>query len=235
MMCIPGRIREGYTKEEYADYKSQTVTAAGKKRRRVNCEICGASLAAGSYQSHLESQHDDFRSMVLQRDIVVDCPAVVYRAIEFLDAGTYFCPVPYCIGEASTKWALRRHFLHWHPQDLVVLPSKGTVPFPRCERCGMQTEVGALYGKHQCTQLCLEGWERKKQHEAAEAAWVALARTFTAYKEDLERVQVFKYPGRLLTYNNNDSQAMRANLKKARKSWARVSWVLRAENASPKV
>ncbi len=28
---------------------------------------------------------------------------------------------------------------------------------------------------------------------------------------------------------------MRANLKKARKSWARVSWVLRAENASPKV
>ena len=81
MTCIPGRIREGYTEEEYADYKSQTVTAADKKRRRVDCEICGASLAAGSYQSHLESQHDIFRSMVLQRDIVVDCPAVVYRAI----------------------------------------------------------------------------------------------------------------------------------------------------------
>jgi hypothetical protein len=58
MLCIPGRIREGYTKEGYAKYKSQTVTAANKKRRRVNCEICGASLAAGAYQSHLESQHD---------------------------------------------------------------------------------------------------------------------------------------------------------------------------------
>jgi hypothetical protein len=71
MVCIPGRIREGYTEEEYANYKSQTVTAADKKRHCINCEICGASLAAGSYQSHLETQHNVFCSMVLQRDIVV--------------------------------------------------------------------------------------------------------------------------------------------------------------------
>ncbi len=82
----------------------------------------------------------------------------------------------------------------------------------------MQTEVGALYGKHQRTRLCREGWERRKQHEAAEAAWVALARSFTAYGEDLERMEVFKYLGRLLAYDDNDSQDMQANLKKARKS-----------------
>ncbi len=61
MVCIPGRIREGYTKEGYTEYKSQTVTAADKKRRRVNCEICSASLAAGSAPSpliNLETQHD---------------------------------------------------------------------------------------------------------------------------------------------------------------------------------
>jgi hypothetical protein len=72
----------------------------------------------------------------------------------------------------------------------------------------METKVGALYGKHQCTWLCREGWERKKQHEAAEAARIALTRTFMAYGEDLERVEVFKYLGQLLTYDNNDSQAM---------------------------
>ncbi len=55
------------------------------------------------------------------------------------------------------------------------------------------------------------------------------------YGEDLERVEVFKYLERLLAYDNNNSQAMRANLKKARKSWVRVSRVLRAENASRKV
>ncbi len=166
---------------------------------------------------------------------MVDCLPVVYRAIKLLGMGTYFCPVPHCIGKASTKWALRRHFLFHHPQDHVVLLSEGTVPFPRCKRCGMQTKVGALYGKHQCTRLCLEGWERRKQHEAADAARIALARTFTAYGEDLKRVEVFKYLGQLLTYNDNDSQAMRLNLKKARKSWMQVSCVLRVENASPKV
>jgi hypothetical protein len=195
----------------------------------------GVYKTAGSYRGHLESQHDIFCSMVLQQDIVVESPAVVYHAIESITAGTYFCPVLHCIGEASTKWALRRHFLFRHPQDLVVIPSEGTVPLPKCERCGMQTEAGALYQKHQCTRLCREGWERRMQHEATEAARIALARMFTAYSEDLERLETFKYLGRLLAYDNNDSQAMQSNFKKARKSWARVSCLLRAENASPKV
>ncbi len=46
---------------------------------------------------------------------------------------------------------------------------------------------------------------------------------------------MFKYLGQLLTYDDNDSQAMRSNLMKARKSWAWVYCVLRAENVSPKV
>ncbi len=166
---------------------------------------------------------------------MVNCPPVIYRGIKLLGTGTYVCPVPHCVGKASMKWALRRHFLYCHPQDLIVMPSEGTVPYPKCERCGLQTEVGALYGQHQHTQLCHEGWERKKQHEATEAARVALNRTFTAYEKDLERVEVFKYLGQLLTYNDNDSQATRSNLKKAHKSWAWVSCVLRAKNASPEV
>jgi hypothetical protein len=103
MVCIPGRIREGYTEEEYAKYKSQTGTAANRKHCCIDCEICGTSFAAGSYQSHLESQHDIFCSMVLQRDIKVNPPPVIYHAIESSSAGMYVCPVPHCIGKASTK------------------------------------------------------------------------------------------------------------------------------------
>ncbi len=73
------------------------------------------------------------------------------------------------------------------------------------------------------------------QHEAAETARVALAQSFTVYGDELERVEVFKYLGRLLAYDDNDTQAMRGNLKKSRKSWGQVSRILRAENASPKV
>ena len=77
-------------------------------------------------------------------------------------------------GKTSTRWALRRHFLDHHPQDLVVLPSEGSVPFLKCKRCGMQAEIGTLYGGHRHTRLCREGWAKKKQHEAAEAARVTL-------------------------------------------------------------
>ena len=52
-------IRMAYTEEEYA-YKSPTGAAADNKRRQVDCEICGAGIAAGFYLSHLESQHNLF-------------------------------------------------------------------------------------------------------------------------------------------------------------------------------
>jgi hypothetical protein len=235
MVCTPGRICKAYREEQYTKYKSLTGSAANNKCRCVDCEICGASLAAGSYQSHLESQHDVFQSMVLQREIVVDHPPVIYHAIKLIAVGTYLCLVSHCIGKASTKWNLRRHFLDRHLRNLVVVPSEGSVPLPRCKRCGMQTETGALYRWHQRTQLCQEGWEWKMQHEAAETARVALAQAFTVYGAELERVEVFKYLGRLLAYDNKNTQAMRANLRNARKSWGQISCILRAENASPKV
>jgi hypothetical protein len=73
------------------------------------------------------------------------------------------------------------------------------------------------------------------QHEATETARVALAQLFMAHGDKLEREEVFKYLGWLFAYDNNNTQAMQANLAKAHKSWGKVSHVLRAENASPKV
>ncbi len=60
MVCTPGQIRKAYTEEQYAKYNSLTGSATNNKLHCVDCEICGASLAAGSYQSHLESQHNVF-------------------------------------------------------------------------------------------------------------------------------------------------------------------------------
>ena len=51
----------------------------------------------------------------------------------------------------------------------------------------------------------------------------------------LERVEVFKYLGRLLAQDDDDIQAIRAQLRKARATWACVGQVLRSENASPRV
>ncbi len=80
---------------------------------------------------------------------------------------------------------------------------------------------------------CKDGVARKVQHAAAKRAHLTLRQTFTAYGKELERVEVFKYLGRLLAYDDNDTQAVRNNLKKARGIWARLSRTIRAENAPP--
>ena len=86
---------------------------------------------------------------------------------------------------------------------------------------------------HHRTELCKRGWERKRQHAAAVRSQEALERSFTAYGEELERVEVFKYMGRLIAYDDADTQAMRSNLRKAPWGcWARILRVLRAENAA---
>ena len=93
MTCIPGRIREGYQVEAYTLHKSGLETAANRKHRQVDCQICGVSLQAGSLQGHLETQHDVYWSFVRNRDIVKERPTVVYRAITSPLTGCYFCPV----------------------------------------------------------------------------------------------------------------------------------------------
>ncbi len=81
MTCIPGRIREGYTEEEYTNIRSGAEIAADRKRRWVDCQICDDSLQAGSLKSHLETQHDVYHLFVLSQDINVERFAIVYRAI----------------------------------------------------------------------------------------------------------------------------------------------------------
>ena len=51
-----------------------------------------------------------------------------------------------------------------------------------------------------------------------------------AYGEELERVEIFKYLGWLIAYDDADTQtSMRSNLRKAPECWARILCVLRAE------
>jgi hypothetical protein len=76
---------------------------------------------------------------------------------------------------------------------------------------------------HTQSLFCREGQAQKVQHAAAVDSVHALEQTFTAYGEVLERVEVFKYLGRLLSFDDNDIQAVRKNLRKARKCWAWIS------------
>ncbi len=126
---------------------------------------------------------------------------------------------------------MRQHFWNVHPLDLIMVPKEGR--YARCERCGMQ--VNPIYPCHQYSKECQVGVERCKQCETAISSALALRQQFTAHGDVLERVKVFKYLGRMMAQDLDDIQAIRAQLRKACATWARVGQVLRSENASPPI
>jgi hypothetical protein len=69
---------------------------------------------------------------------------------------------------------------------------------------------------------------------AAVRSQQALEHVFTCNEEPLERVETFRYLGRLIAGDDTNFQAMRSNLKKVRGVWAWVLHLLQAENASPR-
>jgi hypothetical protein len=85
------------------------------------------------------------------------------------------------------------------------------------------------------TKECSVGTARRHQRDMAVRSALALRQQFTVHRDVLERVEVFRYLGRLLSQDDDDIQAVRSQLCKARGMWARVGQVLRRENAPPRV
>ena len=62
-----------------------------------------------------------------------------------------------------------------------------------------------------------------------------MERAFQAYGEPLDNTTSFQYLGRVLTAAVENWMAVVGNLRKARKSWVRMTRILSREGADPKV
>ena len=81
-------------------------------------------------------------------------------------------------------------------------------------------QVNPFYPRHQLLKECQVGAERRRQWETAVTAALALRQQYTIHGDVLERVEVYKYLGRMMAQDNDDAQAIRAQLRKARATWA---------------
>ncbi len=94
-------------------------------------------------------------------------------------------------------------------------------------------QVHPLYPRHRFSKECQVGVERRQQQEAVVTAVLALHQQFTIHGDVFERVEVYKYLRQMMAQDDNDTQAVRAQLWKARTAWAWVGKVLWSENTSP--
>ena len=179
------------------------------KALRVGCDVCGKDVAAPLMRLHLKTQQEIYRLFVLSRDLVdEDRPPVTYQTTSSIATDKFACPVPGCVGTASMKYGIRRHFRCLHPQDLLDVPGEGR--YPKCGCCGMQVNPTAT--GHQTTKTGKAMHAARLERKAVSDSAVAMDAKFYAYREELERVEVFKYLGRLILFDDDDTQAVRGNL-----------------------
>ncbi len=134
--------------------------------------------------------------------------SAAYRTAQHPD-GKLTCPVVGCLGETKDGWNMRRHFWDLHPWDTVTVPKEGR-SYPRCGHCGMQ--VNPQYTGHWKMESRSIGVERLTQRKAAIDLAIALHCNFKVHGEVLEKVEIFKYLGRLLAQDNDDVQAVRLQI-----------------------
>ncbi len=169
-------------------------------------------MKASSLSRHLADVHDIYQQTVVAEELLELRPPVLYTVSKGLHARELPCPYPRCLGRLGKGWRMRRHFRDVHPLDLIMVPKEGC--YARCERCGMQ--VNPIYPRHQYLKECQVGVEHRKQRKTAISSALALPQQFTVHGDVLERVEVFKYLGWMMAQDDDDIQAIRAQLRKAR-------------------
>ena len=136
MICTPGKIRTRLSASSYYRRYAGFSDAKGWASRKVECDKCGKVMKASSLEGHMETQHGVYCSSVVPEEYLQPPDGGKrYRASKSLADGKYYCPVPGCIGEAGTKWGMRRHFSLRHPHDWVI--PDGEVCYDKCGNCGM--------------------------------------------------------------------------------------------------
>ena len=237
MTCLPGKIRGRFSNETYERRfgSGEQEEIEEEEQGQVESHICKKMLKPASLQKHLERQHDVYSNFFEEyKDIIEEREPVHYTCELFQDG--YCCPVEGCSygGGKTTPWLMRRHFCTRHECDTICIPKEGMLP--RCEKCNMQVNMHGprAWKRHWESKTCQEMTAKREQREAVKKCARAMDVKFYAYGQELERVDFFKYLGKLTSNDDKDAKAIRSNLKKARRTWARMSHVCRSENVPPK-
>jgi hypothetical protein len=230
MVCTPGRIRVQLPTDSYQ--RMREVVAAGEETKRaVVCHVCEKTLQARSLCSHLESTHDIYQQVVVADKLLEKRASIRFKAEQVGCKELIKCPFPGCPGKLSSAYMLRWHFRDLHPKDSVEVGWEGH--FPQCERCAMQ--CNPKYPRHIQSQVCQLGVERRTQRDSSITLALALWQLFYIKGDVLEKVESFRYLGRIFAQDDEDVRAVWNQIKKARGIWARVGQVLQADNTPPKV
>ena len=200
-----------------ADYNTWRTTV-------VQCPVCNKSLQNASLKRHLEQQHDTTTPTYQCRPT----EETGHYTIRTLEKGNFTqCPVMGCTGGGKDKFSMYRHFCFKHNSAMLTIQEDGHLP--KCDKCGMHTKNITRHQKTAtCKRLQVRRTNEEKQDEQARAELVK----FTVNGKEVERVKYFRYLGRILSENDDDTKCILDNLRRARQRWNSISRILKREGAN---
>lgn len=187
MTFLSGKIRTALSKDAYRA-RMVNILCQERKGRKVECQVCGKSMAVGLLAKHLSFQHDVCPNLCLvDREGAVQEDPRRWDVAFVPNKGCYRCPVPDCpkgreSHGARDSWNLRFHFVFHHQPYRVVV---GGIYLPKCNLCRINGRDAHPPGLKPCVTLVAA----RRQHAIAKEGLVALQEGFAVYKEPLIRVE----------------------------------------------
>ena len=234
---------------------SRHITGEGlsyreRAREQVQCIRCGAEVRRASVRQHHQSKTcmkaaltyeppPPVRDRVSAEIFVVPVnaePRQYQTSIPRGFMGGAACPVgacPYIVpaNKTSKRGEMRRHFRIRHIEDSIIIEEEGQLP--QCNRCGLFMKNANSEG-HYATIDCVTFAERRARYFRTLRQAEALEVNFSIGGSEIERVSQFRYLGRILDENDDDSHALLRQLARARTKWARIAAVLRSQGVKPR-
>jgi Reverse transcriptase (RNA-dependent DNA polymerase) len=250
MIMEGGKIKDPQSK---AAYERRFGKGDGKTHRermltKTKCKLCGNKVNTQHLKLHqtrniCKKGRDEYATYLLENPKETEGETESESENDETTARTYCmeitadraikcpCPVPGCPASAEDGNRMRNHFRNKQVTETIIINQKS---LPRCPKCGI-FQGNALTTTHQKSLEC-QKWTKiyADRKQFAEKKDEAKTTTFTINKQKLQKVENFKYLGRVLTNKDSDDEAVEENMKKAKKKWGYIGKFLRREGADPK-
>jgi hypothetical protein len=167
MVCAPKpsitRICSPAYKRRMIDQNEPTYSA--RKRQRVECDICNATIQAkSSLTRHKRLKHGIDATITTQQNTPPHLAMLTGNTYE-VSMPTYKdptpCPIPGCGVTIQNRYKMREHFLYRHYHDTIIISEEGLLP--RCDKCGLFCSESALATTHRDSAACRRNEKRNRK------------------------------------------------------------------------
>ena len=202
------------------------ITISQKRRKVQSCHICGENIRVGSMKRHLLRQHD------IKYDSKYQCRQVgatgTFQIDKIIRGESNECPIPGCSGGGKDRSTFYRHFCYRHPDADIVVKEDGELE--KCESCGLRC---INLQRHKNSKTCKQLTQRRRNELLQDLQAQANHVSFNINGKQIERVSNFRYLGRIISEDGDDTKSIKDNIKRARHRWNRLAQILKREGANP--